>query len=169
MLTSYVVGFMIRPSTEQVLLIEKNRPTFQKGKWNGVGGKIEQHELPLQAMLREFYEETGVPTHAEMWQHTLTLVGCESLVFAFRALVDEFPTFRQTTDEPLGLHTLTSMLRPGGPSVLPNMKWILPLQSAMNVQFPLSIFYHYEPDALLVSTTRMSHALRTAASDDSAE
>ena len=44
---NYVVGFMIQPHTQRVLFIEKNRPDFQKGKYNGVGGKIEIGETPI--------------------------------------------------------------------------------------------------------------------------
>ena len=35
----YVVGFYFAQG--QVMLIQKDRPVWQKGKWNGVGGKID--------------------------------------------------------------------------------------------------------------------------------
>jgi 8-oxo-dGTP diphosphatase len=59
---SYVVGFMMDPTLSQVVLIRKNRPAAQVGKLNGVGGKVEQGETPLDAMSREFREETGMET-----------------------------------------------------------------------------------------------------------
>jgi 8-oxo-dGTP diphosphatase len=59
---SYVVGFMMDPTLSRVVLIRKNRPAAQVGKLNGVGGKVEQGETPLDAMSREFREETGMET-----------------------------------------------------------------------------------------------------------
>ena len=52
----YVVGFMF---SEEIL---KNKPDWQAGRLNGVGGKVEPNEYPDQAMVREFEEETGVRT-----------------------------------------------------------------------------------------------------------
>lgn len=43
----------------QILLAMKKRG-FGVGKWNGVGGKVEPGETPLQAIIRECQEEVGV-------------------------------------------------------------------------------------------------------------
>ena len=56
----YVVGFLFNPDMTEVVLIKKNRPDWQKGLLNGVGGKIESGEDPITAMIREFKEETGI-------------------------------------------------------------------------------------------------------------
>ena len=45
---------------EKVLLVEKDRPAWQSGKLNLVGGKIEEGETPEQAALRELKEEAGL-------------------------------------------------------------------------------------------------------------
>ena len=37
----YVVGFMFNPTEDAVLLIRKTHPAWQKGKLNGVGGRID--------------------------------------------------------------------------------------------------------------------------------
>lgn len=55
----YVVGFIIVDKKE-VLLILKNRPAVQVGKLNGIGGKIEENETPLEAMIRETKEESNL-------------------------------------------------------------------------------------------------------------
>ena len=39
----YVTGFLFSPDKKSVVLINKNRPAFQVGKLNGVGGKIEEN------------------------------------------------------------------------------------------------------------------------------
>jgi 8-oxo-dGTP pyrophosphatase MutT (NUDIX family) len=45
---------------ERVLLIEKNRPDFQRGRFNLIGGKIEEGETWAEAALRELQEESGL-------------------------------------------------------------------------------------------------------------
>jgi 8-oxo-dGTP diphosphatase len=57
----YVVGFLFDERKQNVALIRKNRPEFARGRLNGVGGKIEVSDsTPLDAMIREFWEETTV-------------------------------------------------------------------------------------------------------------
>lgn len=69
----YTVGYLFDSLGESVALIRKNRPVWQEGKWNGIGGKVEPladgklyssqgrlEETPLACMNREFREETGV-------------------------------------------------------------------------------------------------------------
>jgi len=43
----------------EVLLAMKKRD-FGQGKWNGVGGKVEAGESPIQAAIREVKEEVGL-------------------------------------------------------------------------------------------------------------
>jgi hypothetical protein len=54
----YVVGFVFSKDLSRVLLVLKNRPAWQDGKFNGIGGKIEGDETAFEAMNREFVEET---------------------------------------------------------------------------------------------------------------
>jgi 8-oxo-dGTP diphosphatase len=56
----YVVGFLFNRPYSRVVLIEKTKPSWQAGRLNGPGGKIEDGETPHEAMIREFHEETGV-------------------------------------------------------------------------------------------------------------
>lgn len=63
----YVVGLAFSKDTRFVLLIVKERPDWQKGKFNGVGGKIEAGETPIDAMIREFREEAGLVTTRFDW------------------------------------------------------------------------------------------------------
>jgi hypothetical protein len=50
----YVVGFLFDGLCQNVTLIKKTHPEWQKGKLNGVGGKIEPNETSTDAMRREF-------------------------------------------------------------------------------------------------------------------
>jgi 8-oxo-dGTP diphosphatase len=76
----YVCGFMFDQSRMRVLLIRKQKPDWQRGLLNGIGGKIEYAvpagyegqgiqtlEIPAYAMAREFEEEAGIKTKPEDW------------------------------------------------------------------------------------------------------
>lgn len=51
------IGILRRP--QGVLLIRRIKPPYQ-GQWSLVGGKIDPGEHPHKALVREFYEETGL-------------------------------------------------------------------------------------------------------------
>jgi 8-oxo-dGTP diphosphatase len=69
----YVIGFAFNDLMTEIVLIKKNRPDWQKGSLNGIGGHIELNESSDNAMAREFLEETGVLTHPKEWIPVLTL------------------------------------------------------------------------------------------------
>lgn len=65
---NFCLGYIFNSDMSQVILIKKNRPESQKGKFNGIGGKIETDiESPRQAMERECKEETGLDIYANEW------------------------------------------------------------------------------------------------------
>ena len=103
-----------------MLLIRKRRPAWQAGKLNGVGGKLEAGESPLDAMIREFREEAKL--QIESWQHILTLTGRDWRGHFFRAFgpVDEAIAI---TDEKLEIHRVDAL--PG--DTIPNLHWMIPL------------------------------------------
>jgi 8-oxo-dGTP diphosphatase len=123
----YVCGFLFSPDRSRVLLIRKNRPAWQAGKLNGVGGKIEAGESPLDAMIREFREEAQL--RIESWQEILVLSGHEDAGkksdwqgHFFRAFgsIDEAVA---VTDEALEIHPVNSLPR----DTIPNLRWIIPM------------------------------------------
>lgn len=63
----YVLGFAF-DKRGAVALICKNRPDWQAGKWNGIGGHVEKDEIPSAAMAREFMEETTMRIRATDWR-----------------------------------------------------------------------------------------------------
>jgi 8-oxo-dGTP pyrophosphatase MutT (NUDIX family) len=66
----YVTGFAFGCDGNGVLLIRKQKPAWQAGKLNGVGGKVEEFDWCLaEAMRREFQEETGIETTIEQWSY----------------------------------------------------------------------------------------------------
>lgn len=96
----YVIGFMFSAGMQLVLLIRKNRPDWQAGRLNGIGGKIEPGEAPIDAMIREFKEETGLlyrswlPFHRERFRNGVVL-------HFFAAATAEIDKAHATTDEEL--------------------------------------------------------------------
>lgn len=61
-MTDYVVGLIFDEEEENILLLRKIKPHWQEGYLNGIGGKIEGDELPIDAMQREYEEEIVNPT-----------------------------------------------------------------------------------------------------------
>ena len=123
----YVCGFLFSADRARVLLIRKNRPAWQAGKLNGLGGKIEPGETPLDAMRREFREEAGA--EVSDWHHVLTLSGADDAGSGrgwaghfFRAF-GELSGVRAMTDEPLEVHPT----RPLPADTIPNLQWMIPL------------------------------------------
>lgn len=105
----YVLGFAHSIHGEVVLLIEKNRPDWMKGKLNGIGGKIEPGETPEDAMYREFREETGLEVGE--WIRAGELFGPWGKVYVFKnALIyGVLRQARSTTDEVVDLISTSSL------------------------------------------------------------
>ena len=57
----------------QILLLKKSTGRFGEGKWNGAGGKLRSGENPIEGVIREVYEETGLkikqPKHHGILKH----------------------------------------------------------------------------------------------------
>ena len=83
---AYTCGFAFSVDRASVLLVRKTHPAWQAGNWNGVGGKIEGGERAHSAMLREFYEETGIATLS--WSPVAVLRGGPITVHFFYAATD---------------------------------------------------------------------------------
>lgn len=83
---NYCLGFITDLSGTQVLLMEKRRPSWQAGRLNGVGGKVEEGETAFSAMVRECQEETGLDIQEWFPMGAITFEGGQ--VEVFRAVAD---------------------------------------------------------------------------------
>ena len=123
----YACGFLFSPDRLRVLLIRKRRPAWQAGKLNGLGGKIESGESPLDAMRREFREEAAVDIPD--WQEVLVLSGPDDAGSGrgwaghfFRAFGD-LNAVHALTDEALEVHPTSDL----PPDLISNLRWMIPL------------------------------------------
>lgn len=118
----FVAGFLMDHERERVVLVRKNRPAWQNGFLNGVGGHIEEGETSHAAMQREFFEETGMGV--KVWEWYAQVAGPWGFVNFFRAFgpVDSVQTME---DEKIEVHDIDEVL--AGDRIIPNLSWLLPL------------------------------------------
>ncbi len=133
-----VVGIAFNESVTRVLLIEKKRPRWQAGYLNGVGGKVEEGEEPLQAMSREFEEETGIALPPGAWVPCITYRGPDFEVHFYRIFLpdDLFDSAKTTTDEKVIPYTLDAVPRI---RTIYNLQWVIPLMMDPNVKWPILV------------------------------
>lgn len=132
--TEYVVGFYFDRTFQQVVLIWKNKPDWQKGKLNGVGGKIEHGESPVDAMIREFNEETGV-LHGD-WTDLVVLSGTNWRVYFFCAIGedDHFEYVESKEEEEVAKIEIERLLQWDFPHIA-NLDWLIPM-AMHKLQYP---------------------------------
>lgn len=146
----YVLGFAFDKAKEQVVLIEKQKPDWQKGKYNGVGGKIEPSDTsPYFAMAREFYEETGVDTKNEDWVRYATMnfgddiMGGSAIVHVFSMFNNDMLQCSTCEEEVIGIIPMKDLYE-------------LPLMHNLHILIPLALqteFYFTQLNQLPVKRT----------------
>lgn len=96
---NYTLGFAFNTDRSKIVLIKKNRPAWQAGKLNGIGGKVEPGETNEEAMCREFHEECGVQTTPEDWHYFSRINGQMGDVFCYRMFDEKIMQARTCLDE----------------------------------------------------------------------
>lgn len=92
----YVLGLAFNEKRDHVVLIHKDRPEWQKGLLNGIGGKFEEDidVTYAKGMAREFKEETGLVTQPGSWDKFAVMAftdahtGGDGYVIVFRYFSD---------------------------------------------------------------------------------
>lgn len=134
----YVAGFAFNPTLDCVLLIEKAHPEWQAGLMNGVGGKIKPNETSLEAMKREFEEETGICERLD-WRLFDTLSGqAQDDKYGAPWLVDFYysiapfgvlnTAYKMEDEFPVVVTVDTIQRRK---DIIPNLRWLIP--KAINI------------------------------------
>lgn len=141
-MTEYVCGFLFG-DRHRVALIRKARPEWQRGRLNGVGGRIEPGESPKEAMVREFWEETGYLTFESDWSLRVVHRGPGHVVYFFRADRPQTVGLRYDGDEPCEwVDRLCLHLWP----VIPNLHWLIPLCLDDDLRLPVEVYDHSDPN-----------------------
>lgn len=136
MVIHYVCGFAFSPT--KVALIRKTKPEWQAGRLNGIGGKVEGGETHIEAMIREFEEETGC--HVEDWEVFVTLQsppGWKNAwsVYFFRAFGVDLTKLKSVTEEEVVVVPWLDLPS----SVIHNLRWLIPLASDLDIEIPVQI------------------------------
>ncbi len=140
MIERMVVGFAFTADRKGVVLIRKNRPEWQAGMLNGVGGHIEGRETPKQAMAREFEEETAIHVQLRRWEEIVQMSNGKNWeVTFFRVFLSPHDIHFMTsmTDEKV---ILVSCENENELNMIPNLSWLIPLAlDDSGVQFPIAM------------------------------
>lgn len=122
----YVVGFLF--NGDLVALIQKNRPEWQKGKLNGIGGHIEDGESAEVAMVREFQEETGGWTLQSDWRKFALLTNAKKSVELHLFTNRNVVPIKTTTDEMVAWYPVNYL----PDNIIPNLRWLIPMAKHEN-------------------------------------
>ena len=138
---NYVLGFIFNIYHDKVLLIEKKRPEWQAGHWNGIGGKINDKlgslsEMPEATIVRECIEETGMNGFDLKFEHTITMLCDGGTVFIYRAFCsEEHIPFTQAEDELLWEWPVDELPE----EMMANCKWMIEICLANHIKYPVVI------------------------------
>lgn len=125
-LRNYVVGFPYDPDTDSIALILKTHPKEQAGLYNGVGGRIEIGESPVQAMVREAFEEANLETSKDNWLkfHYERHVSGTCLHFYICACTPyQWQHTQTTTEEEVHKFHLSKLPK----KMMYNLHWLIPM------------------------------------------
>ncbi len=125
-MTFYCLGFLFSTDLSRVLLIRKAKPSWQAGKLNGIGGKVETGETSLTAMVRECREETGLKTCRAEWKRFCTMTVPDFMIDCFAGVCGTFESACGTEAEPLELCSV-SWMHTGCYQMIDSLQWLIPL------------------------------------------
>jgi 8-oxo-dGTP diphosphatase len=122
----YVAGFYFW--RDEMLLVRKHTPSWQSGKLNAIGGKVEAGENSVLAMRREFREETGIDVGG--WNLFCQETTENYSVYFFRLTADgdgERPVVQPENNVGEFLFWLPVLMSADSSEVIGNLHWLVPL------------------------------------------
>ena len=119
----WTLGFVFTPDFSRVLLIHKEHPAHQKGRWNGLGGKYESGEDAFACISREVKEESDLLISSDTWRLLGTVHGEEWEMQVLTAIyAGDTVDAKTLTDERIEWFSLTKL-----PTERYNLFWLIPL------------------------------------------
>ena len=103
-----VVG--ITTDNKEILLLKKNNPDWQKGLYNGIGGKVELNTTPLETIIKKCQEELGV--NISNWielDSEISSSGIEIVYFLTTLNEGEIKKLQSQTDERAELFSINNL------------------------------------------------------------
>ena len=120
----YTVGFILSADQTEVVLVTKTHPDWQKGRLNGIGGKIEDGESSAECMVRESREESGLASKAGEWRHFLKMKRPDLFVdFYVYVSPSGKAVVSAQTDEAINWYSVKALPQ----ECLSNIHWMVPL------------------------------------------
>ncbi len=126
----YVLGFVFNFDRTQVAFIRKNRPKWQAGMLNGIGGKIEENETPFEAMIRECKEESTVSINE--WKNFAKFTGDWGEVECFRAFHESLIQLKCPESEEIEVHNVSDL---HNQHLSPNLHFLILMALDDNVDY----------------------------------
>jgi 8-oxo-dGTP diphosphatase len=115
----------------KLLLINREYPAWM-GSRNGVGGKLEANETPLECIIREVFEETGMKLNEVKYKGTVTWEFDGVFIGGMYAFIAEVPnnliyeTPKKTCEGILDWKNISWVLDPQNTGVAKNLPIFLP-------------------------------------------
>lgn len=109
-MTDYVLTYVFNKTFDKVLLINKQRPEWQKDMLNGIGGKIEEEETPVEAAKRELLEEAGINLPQEEFSLLVEKSFKDCILYIYYSSISPL-FFTSKTDEIVKIYNVDDVLR----------------------------------------------------------
>ena len=103
-----VVGIIT--DNKEILLLKKNNPDWQKGLYNGIGGKVELNTTPLETIIKKSEEDLGI--NISNWRELdseISSSGIEIVYFLTTLNEGEIKKLQSQTDERSELFSINNL------------------------------------------------------------
>ena len=103
-----VVGIIT--DNKEILLLRKNNPDWQRGLYNGIGGKVELNTTPLETIIKKSEEDLGI--NISNWRELdseISSSGIEIVYFLTTLNEGEIKKLQSQTDERAELFSINNL------------------------------------------------------------